>query len=431
MRVLVSVFVFVLALSANAAEQRTTLDQAAEDYVHLALEIGAHEKDFVDAYFGPPEWRVEAEAHPRNISELKAEADRIQSTLSAMDMSAQEPMEHRRNAWLSANVASARSRLDIIDGTRFRFRDEATRLFALTPELRPLESYDPVLERIEALLPGSGPLAERVEAFRNRYVIPSDRLDVVINAAIAECRRRTLAHIQLPANEHFKIEFVTRRSWGAYNWYQGDNQSLIQVNTDLPIFVDRAIQLGCHEGYPGHHVQGIYNERQYRERGLIEFSVAPLYGPTSALNEGGADFGVDLAFPREERLLFEGTALYPLAGLDPSTAPVYGALREALHDLSGASLTIAAMYLDGEIDRGRALELTRHYQLISRERAERSLAFTEQYRSYVINYSAGKDLISAYVHRAGQHEAAHWAAYERIWSELMLPMDLTRLIPRP
>jgi hypothetical protein len=252
-----------------------------------------------------------------------------------------------------------------------------------------------------------------------------------MGVAIAECRRRTLAHIRLPANEHFKMEFVTRHSWGAYNWYQGGNQSLIQVNTDLPVFIDRAVQLGCHEGYPGHHVQGIYNERQYRERGLIEFSVAPLYGPTSALNEGGADFGVDLAFPHEERIRFEATALYPLAGLDPSTAPVYGALREALHDLSGASLTIAAMYLDGEVDRVRALELMQHYQLISRERAERGLAFTEQYRSYVINYSAGKELISAYVHHAGQDEAAHWIAYERIWSELMLPMDLTTSVPYP
>ncbi len=296
--------------------------------------------------------------------------------------------------------------------------------------MRALESYDPVLERIEALLPRSGPLAERVEAFRNRYVIPTSRLDAVLGAAIAECRRRTLAHIQLPADEHFKMEFVTRHGWGAYNWYQGGNQSLIQVNTDLPIFIDHAIQIGCHEGYPGHHVQGIYNERQYRD-GLIEFSVAPLYGPTSALNEGGADFGVDLAFPREERIRFEATALYPLAGLDPSTASVYAALREALHDLSGARLTIAAMYLDGEIDRVRALELAQRYQLISRERAERSLTFTEQYRSYVINYSTGKELVSAYVHHAGQDEATHWAAYERIWSELMLPIDLTRSVPRP
>ena len=191
-----------------------------------------------------------------------------------------------------------------------------------------------------------------------------------------------------------------------------------------PIFIDRAVALGCHEGYSGHHVQGIYNERQYRERGLIEFSVAPLYAPASPLNEGGADFGVELAFPGEERVRFESTALYPLAGLDPATAAVYGTLREALRDLSGARLTIAAMYLDGEIDRVRALELTERYQLISRERAERSLAFTEQYRSYVINYSASRDLISAYANRAGQNEAAHWTSYERILSELLLPMDL-------
>ena len=431
MRPLPSLIVLCFAIFANAADRPITLDEAAQDYVHLVLEVGTHEKDFVDAYFGPPEWRIDAEAHPRNISELKAEADRIQSTVSAMDTIAQQPMERRRTAWLKANLASARSRLDMIGGARFRFRDEATRLFALTPELRPLESYDRVLEPIEGLLPGSGTLAERVEAFRNRYVIPSHRLDAVMDAAIAECRRRTLAHLQLPANEHFKMEFVTRQSWGAYNWYQGGNQSLIQVNIDLPIFIDSAVQLGCHEGYPGHHVQGIYNERQYRERGLIEFSVAPLYGPTSALNEGGADFGVDLAFPGDERVRFEATALYPLAGLDPSTAPVYGALRKALRDLSGARLTIAALYLDGEIDRVRAVELTQRYQLISRARADRNLAFTERYRSYVINYSTGKDLISAYVDRAGKDGAAHWAAYERIPSEPMLPMDMAEPTQRP
>src|SRR5215468_12476087 len=173
MHLLVLLLVVFFAMPASAAERRTTLDEAAQDYVHLALEIGAHEKGYVDAYFGPPQWRIEAEAHPRSISELKAEADRIQSTLSATDRGAQVPMERRRSAWLKASVASARSRLDMIEGARFAFRDEATRLFALTPELRPLESYDPALARIEAFLPGPGPLAERVEAFRNRYVIPS------------------------------------------------------------------------------------------------------------------------------------------------------------------------------------------------------------------------------------------------------------------
>lgn len=125
-------------------------------------------------------------------------------------------------------------------------------------------------------------------------------------------------------------------------------------------------------------------------------------------------------------MAFETATLYPLAGLDPATAPALQALRDAMRDLSGARLTIAAMYLDGELDRERALELTQRYQLMSRARAEQSLAFTERYRSYVINYSAGEDLIRAYVERSGDSAEAQWAAYASIMPELMLPADLAK-----
>ncbi len=358
MRVLALLFVLIGAACAGIA-RHSTLEDSARDYVHLVLEIGAHEEGYIDAYYGPAKWKTEAEAHPRTIAELKTEADRIQAALRAMS-AARPPIERRRAAWLMAQTASARFRLDMIEGAHLPFRDEAERLFALRPDLRPLETYDPVLARIEALVPGQGPLNERVEAFRNRYTIPSDRLSAVMDAAIAECRRRTRAHVQLPDNERFSMEFVTRQSWSAYNWYKGDNQSLIQVNTDLPIAIDRAV----------------------------------------------------------------AATLYPLAGLDPATAPALDALRHALADLSGARLTIAALYLDGEIGRERALELTQRYQLISRARADQSLAFTEHYRSYVINYATGEDLVRAYVERAGQSEAAQWAAYQRVLSEPTLPKDL-------
>jgi hypothetical protein len=402
------------------------LDDAARDYVRMALEIGTHEKDYVDAYFGPPAWRTEAEARPRTVAELKAEAERIHAELKVIDPAPLQPLERARHAWLIAHVASAETRLAMIAGARFPFREEAQRLFGLRLDLRPLESYDPVLARIEALVPGEGLLSERVEAFRNRYTVPKDRLNAVMDAAIAECRKRTLVHLALAGNERFTMELVNGQPWSAYNWYKGDNLSLIQINTDLPIAIDRAIGLGCHEGYPGHHVQGMNNERLYRDRFWVEFSIAPLYAPSSPLNEGGADFGVDLAFPREERLAFETATLYPLAGLDPAAAPALQVLREAMRDLGGARLTIAAMYLDGELDREKALELTQRYQLTSRARAEQSLAFTDRYRSYVINYSVGEDVIRAYVERSGDGAAARWAAYGRIMSELMLPADLAK-----
>lgn len=421
----VCLFVLIGAICAEAAAL-SSLDGAARDYVRLTLAIGTHEKDYVDAYFGPPAWKTEAEARPRTILELKAEADRIRSVLSAIEGASLPALERRRRAWLLAHLASARFRLDMIEGARRPFREEAERLFGIRPDLRPLELYDPVLARIEALVPGAGALSERVEAFRNRYMIPADRINAVMDAAIAECRLRTVAHLSLRENERFTMELVKGQPWSAYNWYKGDNQSLIQINTDLPIAIDRAIGLGCHEGYPGHHVQGMSYERFYRERGWVEFSVAPLYAPSSPLNEGGADFGVDLAFPREERLAFETATLYPLAGLDPQTAPALQALREAMRDLGGARLTISAMYLDGEITRERALELSARYQLSSLARAEQSLRFTERYRSYVINYSAGEDLIRAYVERSSDSAAAQWAAYERILSDLLLPADLAQ-----
>ena len=101
-----------------------------------------------------------------------------------------------------------------------------------------------------------------------------------MRAAIAECRRRTVEHIALPADERFTLEFVTGKSWGGYNWYKGDYNSLIQVNTDLPVRIGRAVDLGCHEGYPGHHVSTCCSSRSW-PRGAAGSSscVYPLYSP--------------------------------------------------------------------------------------------------------------------------------------------------------
>jgi hypothetical protein len=399
-----------------------SIDALAQDYVRLALEIDAHESGYVDAYYGPDAWREEARRNPRERTALKAEADRIVAALGRLVTAGGEPGQRARV--LMANTSSARFRLDMIDGKRTPFVEEAEALFGLRPKLRPLSDFDAALARIETLLPGPGPLSERVAAFRTQYSVPDDRLDDVMHASIDECRRRTAAFIPLPAGENFSMTLVNDKSWGAYNYYKGGNQSLIEINTDLPVSIGHVLVLGCHEGYPGHHVQGIFNERNYRERGWAEYSVMPLYAPAAPLNEGGADFGVDLAFPGDERLRFEMEVLYPLAGLDPKMAPAFETLRRATTELDGALLRISQMHLDGEIDREEAITLAQKYRLASRDVAEQSLRFDAAYRSYVINYSVGEDLVRAYVDRHGSDPKARWAAYVRIISMPKLPADL-------
>ena len=443
MRVLAFLFVLFAAACAAAPPppRGPSLDPAlARDYVRLILEIGEHEEGYVDAYYGPPEWQAEAKAKRRTVAELKTEADRLTAAVGAAGLPApgarrtelvifapdsEAHLLAQRRDFMAWHLRAARARLDMIEGARPAFQDEAQVLFGIRPELKPLASYDPVLARIEALVPGPGTLAERVDAFRNRHAVPRDRLDAVMRAAIAECRRRTLQHIALPADESFTLEFVTGKPWSGYNWYKGGHKSLIQINTDLPVIVDRAVDLGCHEGYPGHHTHNVLLEsRLVERRGFVEFSVYPLFSPLSFIAEGSSNYGIDLVFPGEERTRFEATTLYPLAGLDPATAPALARLLTATRELQSAQYTIADAYLAGRIDRDTAIGQMQRYQLYSRARAEQRLRFVDQYRSYVINYGLGQDMVRAHVEAAGPTQQARWTAMERLLSTPMLPTNL-------
>lgn len=403
-----------------------SIDAVAEAYVRTSLEIGTHEAGYIDAYYGPESWRSEAEANPHDRAALIAATDALMARITALSSSqAPDALALRRAAYLHAQLRAARTRLEMMGGTRFSFVEEAERLFSVSPELRPLKSYAPVLAEIETLVPGDGPLAERVEAYEDRFTIPSDRLDAVMRAAIAECRARTLAYIALPEAESFRLEFVTDQPWSGYNYYQGNANSLIQINTDLPIRIDRAIDLGCHEGYPGHHAFNmLLEQRLTRERGWVEFSVYPLYSPQSLIAEGSANYGVELAFPADTRRIFEAETLYPLAGLDPAEAGHFLAVQNALSSLASARFTIARDYLEGRIDRSEAIALIRRYMLRSEARAAQSVDFIDTYRSYVINYGLGLDRVRAHVEQAGESDTARWAAMERILSEPTLPRDL-------
>ena len=410
--------------AAPQADAADPLDALARDYVRLQLEIGERDEGYVDAYYGPAEWREAARANPRTVEQLAAATAELSARAAAISVPAGS-LEARRLAFLIAQLTAAETRLRMLRGERLSFADEARGLYGATPDLRPLSEYEPVLARIDRLVPGSGPLGERVDAFQSRFVIPRDRLDAVMRAAIAECRRRTLEHIALPEGESFTLEFVTNRSWSGYNWYQGNYRSLIQINTDLPARMSRAIDLGCHEGYPGHHAyNALLEQKLARGRGWVEYMVYPLYSPQSFIAEGSANHGIELAFPGDERLAFETRTLYPLAGLSPERARDYLALQDALDALSGARFTSARDYLEGRITREQAVELTQRYQLVSRQRAEQLIAFNDQYRAYVINYGLGQEMVARYIEAAGADPAARWAAMERILSEPTTPDDL-------
>jgi hypothetical protein len=316
----------------------------------------------------------------------------------------------------------------MLKGERLTFDEESKALYDAVAPTYPDAHFQQILDRLEKRFPGNGALVERYDAWRRNFVIPREKLDAVFKAAIAACRAETLQHVQLPSNESFTVEYVTNKSWSGYNWYQGNYRSLIQVNTDLPIYIDRAVDLACHEGYPGHHVyNALLEQHLVKERGWYEFTAYPLFTPQSLIAEGTANFGIEVAFPGDTRVTFEKATLFPLAGLDPSRAAEYYETQALVDELSYAGNEAARRYLDGRIDRDAAAAWLERYALMPHDRAAQRVRFFDQYRSYVINYNYGKDLVRTFIESRGgsaANPAKRWQEFETLLSSPRLPSGL-------
>lgn len=406
------------------------MNRAAVEYVRLVLAVGEHDSDYVDAYYGPAQWREEVKAQKPALADVRKRGQGLHEALGSYPPPRADELARLRHQYLLRQLEALLARVDMLSGTRLSFDEESKALYdAVAPHLT-ADHFQSILSRLDRELPGEGELIDRVEAFRRRFIIPKERLDAVFRAAIDGCRARTLQHIQLPPEESFTLEYVTDKSWSGYNWYQGNYRSLIQLNTDLPIFIDRAIDLACHEGYPGHHVYNVLLEKHLvRDRGWMEFAVYPLFSPQSLIAEGSANFGIEVAFPRGERLQFEKETLFPLAGLDPSGADRYYRVLELVDQLSYAGNEAARRYLNGEISGEEAARWLTRYALMSPERARQRVRFFDQYRSYVINYNLGKDLVRRHVESLGgtpDRPQRRWEVFRELLASPRLPSSLHR-----
>jgi len=419
-----------------AAEDTTPMNRIAESYVKLVLAVGQHDANYVDAFYGPAEWKQAAEAAgKRPLPDLLAEARALLAALAASPVpdaagaaDAADELPRLRHRYLERQLSALAAHVEALGGRRRTFDEESRALYDAVAPVYDAAHYQAILDRIDRIVPGKGPLSDRIEAYRRRFVIPPDRVDGVFAAAIAECRRRTAAHVPLPPGESFTVAYVKNKPWSGYNWYQGGFHSLIQVNTDLPIYIDRALDLAGHEGYPGHHVyNALLEQHLVRDRGFVELTVYPLFSPQSLIAEGTANFGVEVVFPGPERVIFERQVLYPKAGLDPAGAANYDRLQELLRDLGYAGNEAARGYLDGKITRDAAQAWLVRYALMSPERAAQRLRFIDTYRSYVINYNYGQDLVRRYIESRGgtaDHPDQRWREFARLISSPRLPSDL-------
>ena len=414
------------------------MNPIAEKYAHLVLALGQHDSDEVDAFYGPAEWKARAEQQKQSLDAIAAEAAKLLQELkvegtaaplvesSEAEKSGDEMLKLRRE-YLQKQISALAARVRLLKGEKLKFDDESKALYDAVAPTYTDSHFDEILKKLEAKIPGTGELWKRYEEWRKPFVIPKEKLDAVFQAAIKECRARTLAQLSLPPNESFTVEYVTNKPWGGYNWYKGNFHSVIQVNTDLPIFIDRAVDLAAHEGYPGHHVYNSLLEKNLvRDRGWMEFSVYALFSPQSLIAEGTANFGREVAFPNKaDRIKFEKDVLFPAAGIDASRADEYYAVQDLMKELNFAGNEAARRLINGEIDEKAAVEWLQKYNVMEPARAQQRVKFIRRYRSYVINYNVGEEMVKHYIEkRSGNDPEKKWSEFGKLLASPRLPSGL-------
>jgi hypothetical protein len=416
------------------------MNTIAESYVKLVLKVGIHDSDYVDAYYGPEEWKPKADTSAFPLDQLHQDVDDLLQKIDRIPAGTPMSSDQLRRTALRTQCIAVRAKIEMLQGKKFTFDDESKVLYDAVAPMHTREYFEAMLDDLGMLLPKTGEVArsamapkalisKRLELFKRDFIIPKGKLDAVFSAAIKEGRNRTLEHIELPQNENFVVEYITNKAWSGYNWYKGNSFSTIQVNTDFPMYIDRAIDLACHEGYPGHHVYNTLMEKHLvRERGWIEFSVYPLFSPQSLIAEGTANFGIGVAFPGKEREQFEQEILFPIAGFDSSKTEHYYKIHALTLKLSYAGNEAARRYLNGTMSKEDAVQWLVTYALFTPERAEQRVRFFDKYRSYVINYNLGQDMVKAYVERKGgtsENSELRWKVFKELLSNPITPSALT------
>ena len=399
-----------------------------EAYLTLGLRLGRHIDGMVDAYYGPPGLAAAVAAEPVLPPErLVADARSLLADLgSGVPLDAPAPEDSSapaRRHWISAQVVGLATTCARLAGEQIAYADEVEACYGVRPSRVDEETLVDAHRRLDAVLPGSGPLAERLVAWRESHAVPVDRLGAAVRSLAEDLRARTDELFGLPDGEHVEFELVTNEPWSGFNYYLGGLQSRVAINTDLPVLSTGLAHLVAHEAYPGHHTEhsrkevGLVRRRQWWEESIFLVGT-----PQCLLAEGLADLGLEVAWGRHPEATV-AEHLVPL-GIRYDTE-VVAAVAEAGEAL-GAVRTNAAFRLheDGA-DPDTVIDEVARWGLLPRDRAVKAVEFLTHptWRAYLTCYVEGFPLCRAFT-------AGDPGRFERLLSEQLTPGDLAEQIAR-
>jgi hypothetical protein len=362
-----------------------------EQFVRLTLAINELMPGYVDAYFGPEEWKVQAE----QAGELPLSNLTDQTTRLATDVSQADGLTPQRKDYLARHVTAMQMSLRLLDGEHVSLADEVEAIYDVRPTWKDEANFEEAQKLLDEALPAGDSLKERTLAWERSIEIPVEKVKELLPIIEKRLRTITKQKFNLPDEESFTIEFVSNQPWSAYNWYLGNFRSRIDINTDLPFRVNFLPALIAHEGYPGHHTDLVIKERLLvQSLKFYEFTVNLINAPSAVMAEGIATTALKTVMPEEELEDWFREELLPASGLSHIDPKRILAIGKAGRKLNGIAGNAAFMLHDQGKSEEEISQYLQEYGLSTEQEAKHMISFLSNplYRSYIFTYHVGYDL---------------------------------------
>lgn len=368
------------------------------DYLRLGLAFDRIEEGFVDAYTGEPQLRREIENAPKpEPRHLARTAARLRAELPGAELGPQ------RTEFLDVHLRALECSARKFAGEEIGFVDEVRAYFDVEIEPGDPAEYRAAHQKMGEVLGGTGPLAERIIAHRKADEIPPERLEDCVRAFSGALRERVRARYPLPDHEHVTYEVVGDKPWSGFNYYLGNYQSKVAINSDLRQHMAVLPSLIAHEAYPGHHTEHCRKEAGLVAAGQAEQMIFLVNTPQCLMAEGLADLALrSIIGPGWGKWAQE---IYADLGLrfDGDRAE---RLSEASAQLLGVRQDAALMLHDQGKDADEVAAFLERWSLTTAERARQSLRFLSSplWRAYISTYVEGYKLLGGWLDRATDAE---------------------------
>ena len=364
-----------------------------EQFVRLALAIDEHRPGYVDAYFGPDEWKAQVQRDgKRPLSSL---ADQINQL--AKDVSQDKELDSQRKDYLIRHLTAMQMSLRLLSGEKVSLADEAEALYDVRPHWQDERNFEEAHKLFNEALPSGGTLRERMLAWKQSLEIPVEKAKELLPVIIRKLRALTDQKFKLPQGESFTVEFVSDQPWMAYNWYLGNSKSRIDINIDIPTRVSVLPDLMAHEGYPGHHTDlSIKEKKLVNELRYQEFTVNLLNAPSAVMAEGIATSALETLLTEDEYEQWLREEILPNAGMSHIDPKRMLAVTKAGRKMSGISGNAAFMLHDQQKSEEEIIQYLQRYNLSSEKEARQTIRFISNPldRSYTFTYHVGYDLLA-------------------------------------